>query len=96
MDYSKKFDILLSYIAYNGILNGTLSTVVYLLMKEEYGEKMEDRAFLTSHFPICMKKRDLVAKLKENQGVVNKKSRRELANDLETFILFSIREDRRK
>lgn len=56
---------------------------------------MEDKEFLGSNFPACMKKEDLIAKLSESQGVVERKSRRDLVNELETLLLFSFRGERR-
>lgn len=64
-------------------------------MKENNAGDMENKEFLESNFPACMKKEELIAKLSESQGVVERKSRRDLVNELETLLLFSFRGERR-
>lgn len=86
---------LVRWLSIECLLNTTLSTVIYLLMKENNAGDMENKEFLESNFPACMKKEELIAKLSESQGVVERKSRRDLVNELETLLLFSFRGERR-
>ena len=51
--------------------------------------------YLSLNFPACMTKANLIHSIKENAGVVKKKTRRELIDELETIILFAIRDDSR-
>ncbi len=56
---------------------------------------MQDDMYLSLNFPACMTKANLIHSIKENAGVVKKKTRRELIDELETIILFAIRDDSR-
>lgn len=51
--------------------------------------------YLRHHFPPCMNRNELVKVIREHEGLVAKKSRNFLVNELETIILFQIRCDSR-
>ena len=51
--------------------------------------------YLSLNFPACMTKATLIHSIKENAGVVKKKTRRELIDGLEAIILSAIHDDSR-
>ena len=64
-------------------------------MKNEVPDaNMDDPEYLTLNFHPCMTKKSLAKTIREYDGVVGKKSRPFLVNELEMIILFHIRGNR--